>query len=250
MRGAGKITAAAGAIPVLVAWAVGMTGLPEAQHAVTDVLAEVMAVLLLILAGRFRRGRLAVATVIIAFSNFLVRGPLATPPGNPGLDVLSVVLPLNIAVLALLPERPLFHPLTASLITSFGIQAWFATLLSSRLEQGGGPLLFTSIADLLSAPQLGGLVFLIAGVFVALCLAARRGAFEGSLLWVLASAAIALLGDRGPHAATVAFIAAQLVLLLGLVEDSYRLAYHDELTDLPGRRALDEAMRSLDGDYA
>lgn len=250
MKGAGKITAAAGAIPVLVAWSVGMTGIPEAQHAVTDVLAEVMAVLLLILAGRFRRGRLAVATVIIAFSNFVVRGPLSAPPGNPGLDVLALILPLNIAVLALLPERPLFHPLTGSFITSFAIQAWFATVLSSRLEQGRGPVLFTSIADLLSAPQLGGLVFLIAGVFVALCFAARRGAFEGSLLWVLASAAIALLGDRGPHAATLAFVAAQLVLLLGVVEDSYRLAYHDELTGLPGRRALDEAMRFLDGEYS
>ncbi len=250
MTGVRKITAAAGAIPVLVAWAVGMTGLIEAQHAVTDVLAEVMAVLLLILALRFRRGRLAAATLIVALTNFLVRGPLSTPPGNSGLDVLALALPLNVAILALLPERPLFRPLILAFIASFGLQASFAAVLRSAVENGSGPALWQSIAEFFSAPQLAGLVFLIAGVFVALCVAARRSAFEGSLLWVLASAAIALLGDRGTHAAALSLVAAQVVLLLGLVEDSYRLAYHDELTGLPGRRALEEALRSLDGEYA
>lgn len=250
MRGAGRITAFAGGIPVLIAWVVGVAGLPEAQRAVTDVLAEVMVVLLLILAGRFRRGRLAVAAVIVALANFLVRGPLSVPPGNPGLDVLAFVLPLNIAALALLRERPLLQPVIPAFMVAFGVQAWFAVAMGRGLEEGGGAAFFRSVAELLAAPQLGGLVFLIAGVFVALCFAARRGAFEGSLLWVLAAAAIALLGDRGPHAATVAFVAAQLVLLFGLVEDSYRLAYHDELTGLPGRRALEEALRSLDGQYA
>ncbi len=39
-------------------------------------------------------------------------------------------------------------------------------------------------------------------------------------------------------------------MLLGVVEDSYRLAYHDGLTELPGRRALEEALQTLEGDYS
>ena len=70
------------------------------------------------------------------------------------------------------------------------------------------------------------------------------------MLWVTAAAALALLAWRGPHPATLALTSAQLVLLIGLIEDSYRLAYHDELTGLPGRRAFEEALRALDGDYA
>ena len=105
-------------------------------------------------------------------------------------------------------------------------------------------------SGLLTSPDLARLVFLIAGAFIALAFAARRNTFEGSLLWVTAASALALLAWNGPHAATLAFASAQFVLLIGLVEDSYRLAYHDELTGLPGRRALEEALSSLDGDYA
>ena len=47
MRGAGKITVIVGGLPVLVAWIAGLSGLPEAHRPVTDVLAEVLAVLLL-----------------------------------------------------------------------------------------------------------------------------------------------------------------------------------------------------------
>jgi diguanylate cyclase (GGDEF)-like protein len=40
------------------------------------------------------------------------------------------------------------------------------------------------------------------------------------------------------------------VLLLGLVHESHRLAFRDELTELPGRRALNESLAVLEGRYA
>ena len=55
----------------------------------------------------------------------------------------------------------------------------------------------------------------------------------------------ALAGNGGAGLATLFFAAAQLSLLVGIFEDSYRLAFHDQLTGLPGRRALDEAMRNI-----
>ena len=41
-----------------------------------------------------------------------------------------------------------------------------------------------------------------------------------------------------------------LILLASLVEESHQLAFRDQLTGLPGRRALEERLRSLDGGYA
>jgi diguanylate cyclase (GGDEF)-like protein len=53
------------------------------------------------------------------------------------------------------------------------------------------------------------------------------------------------------HSAPALLIATcQLALLVALLEESYRLAYHDALTGLPGRRALTEAMEHLGGRYA
>jgi diguanylate cyclase (GGDEF)-like protein len=250
MKGAGTITLAAGGLPVLVAWLVGLSGLPAAHRPITDVLAEVLAVLLLVLGWRFRRGRLVVAAVALALANFLVRGPLADASSEAGLAALAIMLPVTLAVLSLLPERPINHPLILGLLAAVVVQSWLITAIGSAqpsIHNGG---LIASTSELLTSPDLGRLVFLIAGAFIALAYAARHSTFEGSLLWVTAASALALLAWKGPHAATLAFAAAQLVLLIGLVEDSYRLAYHDELTSLPGRRALEEALRTLDGNYA
>ena len=242
MRRAGNITLIAGGLPVLVAWIAGWYGLPEAHRPVTDVLAEVLAVLLLVLGWRFRRGRLVVAALAVALANFLVRGPLANAPSETPFAALTILLPVTLALLSLLPERPVNQPLTLTLAAvAIGLNLAIAAMHRFPGDDIGG---------LLTSPDLGRLVFLIAGAFITLAFAARRNTFEGSLLWVTVAAALALLVWRGPHMATLALAAAQLVLLIGLVEDSYRLAYHDELTGLPGRRALEEALRTLDGDYA
>jgi len=249
MKGAGTITLAAGGLPVLAAWLVGLSGLPAAQRPITDVLAEVLAVLLLVLGWRFRRGRLVVAAVALALANLLVRGPLADAPTPAGLAALAILLPVTLAVLSLLPERPINRPLILACLAAVVAECWLIAAIGSgkpSISDGG---MITNVSELLTSPDLARLVFLIAGAFIALAYAARHGTFEGSLLWVTAASALALLAWRGPHAATLALAAAQLVLLIGLVEDSYRLAYHDELTGLPGRRALEEALRTLNGDF-
>jgi diguanylate cyclase (GGDEF)-like protein len=249
VKGAGTITLAAGGLPVLAAWVIGLSGLPPAHRPVTDVLAEVLAVLLLVLGWRFRRGRMVVAAVAIGLANFLARRPLSEPPSEAALAALAILLPVTLAILSLVPERPINRPLILVLLGLILVEAVFVAALANRgsLITEGGPA--ARLGDLLTSPDLARLVFLIAGAFIALAYAARHTTFEGSLLWVTAASALALLAWRGPHAATLAFAAAQLVLLIGLVEDSYRLAYHDELTGLPGRRSLEEALRALDGDY-
>jgi GGDEF domain-containing protein len=41
-----------------------------------------------------------------------------------------------------------------------------------------------------------------------------------------------------------------LILVASLLEESHQLAFRDQLTGLPGRRALEERLRSLHGGYA
>jgi diguanylate cyclase (GGDEF)-like protein len=41
-----------------------------------------------------------------------------------------------------------------------------------------------------------------------------------------------------------------VILLAALLQESHQLAFRDQLTGLPGRRALEERLRSLDGGYA
>jgi len=52
----------------------------------------------------------------------------------------------------------------------------------------------------------------------------------------------------GPYAAFMT--AAGVILVAALLQESHQLAFLDPLTGLPGRRALEERLRSLGGDYA
>jgi diguanylate cyclase (GGDEF)-like protein len=250
VRGAGVITVLLGGLPLLVAWVAGLTGLLETHRPVTDIVAEALALLLIVLAWRFRRGRLAVAALLVGATNFLVRGPLADAPAGAGATALVLGVPVLLAVLALLPERPIGHFQIMALAIAVLVLSLIAAIVNGAVSPPAGNGALTDLALFLAAPDVARLVFLIAAAFVALAFAARREAFEGALLWVLAASALALLASRGPGASALALGAAQIVLLLGVIEDSYRLAYHDQLTELPGRRALEEALQSLEGDYA
>jgi GGDEF domain-containing protein len=53
-----------------------------------------------------------------------------------------------------------------------------------------------------------------------------------------------------PGAYSVFMAACGLILLAALMQESHQLAFRDQLTGLPGRRALEERLRSLDGGYA
>jgi diguanylate cyclase (GGDEF)-like protein len=69
-------------------------------------------------------------------------------------------------------------------------------------------------------------------------------------LWALAGTAFALqFGPLGRSATAYAGTAA-LILTAAVVETSYLMAYHDELTGLPGRRAFNEVLLGLDNQYA
>ena len=241
MRGASRITVVAGGLLVTAAWIVGTFGPVGRYRTISDVLAEVIAILLFVLAWRYRRDRLAIATLVIAAANLLIRTGRVPQPGGIALTALAMVIAIDFAIVATTRDRPVSRPMGMVWLVVIAAQVWFVVY--------GVHLVGEQLAVLIEGPGLVEGVFVAAGLVILVSFAYRRGAFEGSLIWALIACAAALIGRRGPDPATLLFAAAQLALLVGLFEDSYRLAYHDELTGLPGRRALDEAMRNLNGAF-
>ena len=241
MRGASRITLVAGGLLVAAAWVIGSFGPVGRYRAISDILAEAVAVLVLILAWRYRRDRLAVATIVIAAANFAVRTGRVPMSGGPALTALAVFIALDFAIVAVTRDRQLSLPVGAVWSAAIATQFWIAV--------SGVDLLDSRLTAFLRTPGLAEGALAVATIFVIVSFAIRRGAFEASLIWVLAASSAALIGNRGPDPATLFFAAAQLSLLVGLFDDSYRLAFHDELTGLPGRRALDEALRGLSGTF-
>lgn len=246
------MTFIAGGLLAVSAWVAGTAGLPEAYWPVVEVLPELLAVLLVALAWRFRRSRLAVAAVTVAITNVLLRGPLAEHASDPQrtwMMALALLIPVNLAVLVLLRDHPLQQRGPLIHLVVVASQPWLVGLALGAAASGAVTGEDGRWVRLLGSPQAALLGFLIAAVFTVLAFAFRRGTFEVAMLWVLAAAALALFVGHNPQSTALLCAAAQLSLLSAVIEDSYRLAYHDQLTGLPGRRALDETLTRLGGDY-
>src|SRR5256714_14324557 len=77
-----------------------------------------------------------------------------------------------------------------------------------------------------------------------------RKRVESGLLWSLAAAFLSLEQLETGRTATGYMGAAGLILVSSIVENSYLLAYHDELTGLRARRAFNDALLRLEKPYA
>jgi GGDEF domain-containing protein len=73
---------------------------------------------------------------------------------------------------------------------------------------------------------------------------------ESGLLWALAACFLSLCFGGVGRIPTAYFAAAAFILAGAIVETSYILAYHDELTALPSRRAFHEALLRLQPPYS
>jgi diguanylate cyclase (GGDEF)-like protein len=237
-----RVTAVAGTALVLAAWAAAGAGLVADRLELVRVLAGLAAVLAVLVAGRFHCSRVALAAVAVAASHWLLwllfeRTDGVAEAWRAGL---RAFLPLDLGLLTLAGDESLLRRRPLLLLALLAAQpALFAVLLELG-DKASSPWV-----RVLSTTEAGGLALLVGVLLAVVGLALGRGAVETSLLVVLGASALALLGPMANGRPETLLAAAQLVLLVGLVEESHRLAYHDQLTDLPDRRALQEALGSL-----
>jgi diguanylate cyclase (GGDEF)-like protein len=207
--------------------------------------------LALLLAWRFRSSRMAIAVASLALAQ---RGLLAV--GISDLNVTwvaicmtSCLLPANFLLLALTPERgfrgaPLMFWSVLLTLESGAVAGVcnaddrnFQALFTARLVGG------------LHVPMLAlGIFFLAAGVLVGRYVVRRRPVDAG-LVWSLAAALLGFQSGGVTRMAAVYLGTGGLVLVLALLEASYFMAYHDELTGLPARRAFNEELQGLEEQF-
>jgi diguanylate cyclase (GGDEF)-like protein len=208
----------------------------------------------------FNRSRVVFALLLLAVADaallrFGVGESAVEGVGRTVFDALSVLLPLNLTGYAMLNER--------GLLTTWGLRRFalipaqvVAVLLIVLLDwQGPAAWLEYPFVDVrLTAwtvlPQTALATFGATGILLAGRCMLRSSAIEAGFLWTLVSTFVALHGIRLGWLPTNFFAAGGLALIGGLVATSYRMAYHDDLTGLPGRRAMNEAMLQLGSRYA
>jgi diguanylate cyclase (GGDEF)-like protein len=198
----------------------------------------------------YSQGRVLFSALVVGLT---VWG-LGTLPASAEVSKLAAafLLPLNIALFASLNERgtvTLSGVLKMVLITiqSTGVVMLGEIrggLLEAFLRWGQDPAGATWI------PLTQKLSFAAASLTLLGLAAIRRTKVEAGLFWVLVAAFMGLRRTGKDDEPLVYFGAAGLILVYAVLEYGYEIAHHDELTGLPGRRALKEVMSELGARYA
>jgi len=209
----------------------------------------------ILLGWRFQRSQLVVAlAVMFAADRAMAAFPAVGPTAMDGRSVYAAValfLPLDLAAIAWLSERTIATAPGRLVLGAILIQPLLVALLIrpelSLVAQGLQREIAPAGVHLTKIPALALLAFLIALMLTGLRFVLRRTVIQASLAWALLAV---LLGLNGGGPATTMYLATGgLVLIVSLIETSHRMAFSDELTGLPSRRALTDALMRLPEAY-
>jgi diguanylate cyclase (GGDEF)-like protein len=232
---------------------------PQSLTLVFQYISYILFITGMLLGLRFNKSKVFFLCLILGISQLLLSNDyLIFPFINDKLpdifNILALLLPINLLLFSLFKERGIFTPwgkLKHGFIIAQFIFAWWLLIpqnQSLRLFTYFRLLHFT-LLDTLAIPQLSSLLFLFA--FLVLCtkLYFNPTIIDSSFAGVVIMTFIGLLLKDHFLGLNLFYAMAGLILVIGVVEASYFMAYKDELTGIPARRALKESMLKLSGKY-
>ncbi|MFQ5777071.1 MAG: diguanylate cyclase [Terriglobia bacterium] len=213
-----------------------------------------------LLGWRFDRSRLVFAVIALALAEWALHHiaagqPADAPTARIVFNAVAFLLPLNFALLSLVPDRGTLTGKGLARLALILLQVPLVALLTRPALAGVAAWLENAFADarFLSwtrVPPPALLAFSAAlGLLMARCFL-RESPVASGFVWALVAAFLALNGNPQNPQTTIYLATAGLILVIAVVEASYAMAYRDELTRLPARRALTEALAQSGNRYA
>jgi len=214
----------------------------------------------ILLAWRFHSSRVLFALIILFLAHravefFSASRAVSAGPGRIAFEAIAFLLPLNFIILSLIPERGVALPAIASRLGLLFFESVFVAVICRPGETTGPAFLHRAfLGQRLFAwnriPQLALLAFAAALAILLIRFLLFRKAVESGLLWSLAATFLSLQSGGVGRISSAYVATAGLILVSSIIENSYFLAYHDELTALPARRAFNDALLRLQDPYA
>lgn len=206
----------------------------------------------------FNRGRVLLALVSLAIAYWsyraLLQHGLAGFPARTVFAALCVFVPLNLGILSVLQERGAFNARilrrSALYLCEIALIAWVIHAgLIEATTRAYAPLSGTPFVVASPIPQLGQAIIALALVVSLATWIATRSAIDLGFAGAIAAFALAANGMSTPNRFAMFISAGALILTIAILQDAFRMAFRDELTGIPGRRALAESMAGLGRQY-
>ena len=210
----------------------------------------------MLLAWRFHSSRTFFAVLVL----FLAQGAIALfggdrfSPGTPGwiaVQAAAMLVPLNFILITLMQERGFSVSATAPLGLLLFVQFGIVGVLCRGAERFASPPAHAHHPTAaVSLPGYALLTFAAAVIFLLVRFLFTRKPIDSALLWSLSAFFLSLRSIGTTRTATMYSTTAACILAASIIENSYLLAYHDELTTLPSRRAFNDALLRLQAPYS
>ena len=214
----------------------------------------------ILLAWRFHASRILFALGMLLLAHravefFSAGRTVSAGPGRIAFEAVCFLVPLNFIVTPLLRERGLGIPAITPRVLLLFLESVFVAVICRPGEKTSPAFLHAALLDRswfhwTKIPQLALLAFAAAFVVLLARLLLYHKPLESGLLWALAATFLTLQTNPVDRIGVAYWATAGLVLLASIIENTYVLAYHDELTSLPARRAFNEALLRLETPYA
>jgi diguanylate cyclase (GGDEF)-like protein len=234
-----------------------ITKMPGRYLPILELLPFVLLVLSFILGYRFNRSLIIYSALlfILVYGYFIFSPPLNAQQQLLTVNSLSIFLALNVTLLCFYSERGIFTAIGLSrFIFIFAQAAGLSWLIYHKQPQWQAlvtqivfPALEVKLAFLTQPAILSILlsIILISSSYLTRANPFRSAIFVSMFLLIYALS----LPVKEIINQSVLLSYALILPLLTLVSESYRMAFMDDLTNLPGRRALNETMNKLGSNY-
>jgi diguanylate cyclase (GGDEF)-like protein len=210
----------------------------------------------LVLAWRFHSSRIFIALLLVFLAQqaigYFSQGRIAASgPGSIALAAIGLLLPFNFVLLSFEQEKGFtLSSIAPAALLLFVESVIVAVLCRPEPAAAAAHRVLHQVAAPAPLPFATLLAFSAAGIVLLARFMLFHKPVESGLFWALSACMLSLRFGGVGRIPAAYFAAAALILAGAIVETSYLLAYHDELTTLPSRRAFHDALLRLDAPYS
>ncbi|HEV2398300.1 MAG TPA: GGDEF domain-containing protein [Candidatus Sulfotelmatobacter sp.] len=204
----------------------------------------------MLLAWRFHSSRTFLSLSVI----FLAQQVNSLSEGQAYVSTLFQAIPVLVAIdfilIALMHERGFTLQSISPVALLLFVESFTVAVFLGSGHDRPSPLIHHHVPEAISFPPNAIFILSATGLFfVARFLLTRKPA-DAAFFWSLCSIAMAFRFAELHRVSILFWATGACILSISIVENSYLLAYHDELTALPSRRAFNDASLRLKHPYS
>lgn len=209
----------------------------------------------LMLAWRFHSTRVLFCAVVLMLAHHALgwygaNHTLGPAAAHAAFEAIALLIPIDFIFLTFFPERGYENSTLAYFLALLFFEAVFVAALA-RPDQPSGFLHLSFISSYHWHVPQPALLFVIAASALLIARTAQfHKAIDNGMLWSLVAVCCGLEAGGAGKVGTAYFGVAGFALASSVIENSYSLAYQDELTGLRSRRAFNDALLRLKAPYA